>query len=262
MSMKKKFEIGTLLLAMLLVCIVFVPAVSAQENSIKSDKPSQLEQGLIDALNSNTNNLATDDVVANYCKSNKEKIPILTNETFSAKNKLSLKTYGLKDGSNVTFTNKGFFYISSIKEEQNNIKINQKTTSSKSLVTPQYYELSYTPLIKAEASFYNMWGSRLFTIDARGYYGYNVNPAICYGYLDDAWYTRGTASPWQVSNWVSGSTNYNSNTGQKATVYAKGNFHWGAEYQGVGFIVQDYYIKVYSNCYQFGNYHYPIVDMY
>ena len=217
---------------------------------------------LIDALNSNTNNLATDDVVANYCKANEDKIPTLTNETFSAKNKLNLKTYKLKDGSNVTFTNKGFFYISGVKKEQNNIKITQSANASTSLVTPRYYELSYTPDIRAEANFYNMFGSRLFTIDAEGYYGYNVYPAICYGYLDDAWYTRGTASPWQVSNWASGSTNYDSGTGKKATVYAKGNFHWGAEYQGVGFIIQDYYIKVYSNCDQFGNYQYTLVDMY
>ena len=81
-----------------------------------SDKPSQLERSI--DRNSNKNNLDTDDVVANYCKANKDKIPTLTNEAFSAKNKLSLKTYKLKDGSNVTFTNKGFFYISSIKEEQ------------------------------------------------------------------------------------------------------------------------------------------------
>ncbi len=256
----KKFRLGTLLFATLLVCIALVSSVSAQENSKMSDKPSQLEQGLIDALNSNTK-LSTDDVIANYCKANNDKIPTLTNDTFSVKNKLSLKTYQLNDGSNITLTNKGFFYISGMKEKQNNVKINQCTTSSKSFVTPQYYELSYTPVITAEASFYNMWGSRLFTIDAQGYYGYNVYPAICYGYLEDAWYTRGTASPWQVSNWGSGSTNYNSNTGQKATVYAKGNFHWGAEYQGVGFIIQDYYIKVYSNCDQFGNYRYTLVDM-
>jgi hypothetical protein len=118
MIANRKFGIGALLAAMLLVSMAFVPTAVAQENTKTSDKPSQLEQGLIDALNSNKNNLDTDDVVANYCKANKDKIPILTNEAFSAKNKLSLKTYKLKDGSNVTFTNKGFFYISSIKEEQ------------------------------------------------------------------------------------------------------------------------------------------------
>jgi hypothetical protein len=97
MIANRKFGIGALLAAMLLVSMAFVPTAVAQENTKTSDKPSQLEQGLIDALNSNKNNLDTDDVVANYCKANKDKIPILTNETFSAKNKLSLKTYKLKD---------------------------------------------------------------------------------------------------------------------------------------------------------------------
>lgn len=44
MDMKKKFGAGTLLLAVLLICMVFVPAVSAQENFKLSDKPSELEQ--------------------------------------------------------------------------------------------------------------------------------------------------------------------------------------------------------------------------
>lgn len=77
--------------------------------------------------------------------------------------------------------------------------------------------------------------------------------------LNDAWYTRGTASPWQVSNWEKGTFNYQ--PGQLAEVYGQGNFHWGAEYQGVGFIIQDYYIKVYSECDQFGNVHNSLVEM-
>ncbi len=53
MIANRKLGIGALLAAMLLVSMAFVPTAVAQENTKTSDKPSQLEQGLIDALNSN-----------------------------------------------------------------------------------------------------------------------------------------------------------------------------------------------------------------
>lgn len=259
MSIKKKFEIGTLLLAMLLVCMVFVPAVSAQENSITSDKPSQLEKGLIDALNSNTSNtenLSTDDVVANYCKTNKDKILTLTNETFSVKNKLSLRTYQLKDGSNITFTNKDFFLIDNLKVNNNTIKpINEKSE-----MNSQSGDNSlYTPPLKFSASEYNWLGWKLFTVYAKGYFGYDhksVQP-----YFDDSWYVHNMPfNLWQISNWEKGAHMISNST---AEVYGQGNFHYGFEYNGGGLTVQDYYIKIYLSCDQNGNYetHYSVTKL-
>ncbi|KKF98206.1 hypothetical protein [Methanosarcina mazei] len=69
----KRFGIGILILVILLVGMTLIPAVSAQEISKISKKPSELEQGLIDSLNSNKKNLSTEDVVANYVKANKDK---------------------------------------------------------------------------------------------------------------------------------------------------------------------------------------------
>ena len=43
---------------------------------------------------------------------------------------------------------------------------------------------------------------KLFTVNAKGYFQYNgsdVKPK-----LNDAWYTRGVLSIWQVSNWKAG----------------------------------------------------------
>jgi hypothetical protein len=46
--------------------MVFVPAASSQENLKTSNKPSELEKGLIDTLNSNTKNLPAEYVIENY----------------------------------------------------------------------------------------------------------------------------------------------------------------------------------------------------
>ncbi|WP_235284784.1 hypothetical protein [Methanosarcina sp. 2.H.T.1A.6] len=85
-----RITIGILLLTML-VGMALIPAASAQEELTASEKPSEWEQGLIDALNSNTKSLPTDDVVLNYCEANKDKVSILKNNT--ASDKSNLRTY-------------------------------------------------------------------------------------------------------------------------------------------------------------------------
>jgi hypothetical protein len=239
----KRFGIGMLILVILLVGMALIPAVSAQEVSKISEKPSELEQGLIDSLNSNTKNLSTDDVIANYFEANKDKISIndlAKNDTVSDEN--NSRTYQLKDGSKITFTNGSYFYISGMEEETNNKKITQSVTATTSY--------SYTPMLTAYKHFYSTTGLRLFSIYARGYYGYNGNTVKAYYY--DSWYDRGFASIWQVSNWEEGGYDYASGT--LSEIYGRGNFHWGFEYQGIGLVIQDKYITVKSTCDKNGNY--------
>lgn len=69
----KKYDMSTLLLVVLLLCIVFVPAINAQENSANSNNTSKFEQGLINALNTKTKESSTDSVITNYLKENKIK---------------------------------------------------------------------------------------------------------------------------------------------------------------------------------------------
>jgi hypothetical protein len=253
-NMIKKSNIRILLLAILFVYIMFVPAAGAQENLKMSDKPSQLEQGLIDALNSNAK-LSTDDVVANYCKANNDKIPALTNETFSAKNKLSLKTYQLNDGSNITFTNKGFFLIDNLEVNNNTIQ----PIDIKSEMNPQSGDNSlFTPSLNSSVSEYNKFGWKLFTVCTEGYFEYDhksVQP-----YHTDSWYVHKMPfNLWQISNWEKGVHIISNDT---AEVYGQGNFHYGFEYNGNGLIVQNYYVKVYLLCDQNGNYgaHYSVTE--
>lgn len=134
--------------------MALVPVVSAQEELTASEKPSEWEQGLIDNLNSNAKSLSTDKVILNYCKANKDKISILKSDT--ASDKSNLRTYELKDGSDITITNENFFFVTSTKKEPNNKLITQSTTTTRTS------GLDYTDTITASQSFYNLMGGRLF----------------------------------------------------------------------------------------------------
>ena len=244
MTTKKKFGVGILFLTVL-ASMALLPVVSAQEELTPSEKPSEWEQGLIDNLNSNAKSLSTDKVILNYCKANKDKIPILKSDT--ASDKSSLRTYELKDGSDITFTNENFFFVTSTKKEPNNkliIQINTTTRTS---------GLDYTDTITASQSFYNLMGGRLFTIYSKGYYGYSISPAIVEAHYIDAWYTLGTPTIFQVSNWQEGASD--NTVTHKSEIYGSGHFHWGFEVAGAGLVLYDKYIKVYSTCDQFGNVH-------
>jgi hypothetical protein len=246
-------NIRTLLLVMLLVCIILVTTVNAQENSLTSDKPSGLEQGLIDSLKSNTNNLPTDDLIANYCEANQYKTSILGDNNVSDKN--DSRTYKLKNGSNITFINRNYFLIDDLKVNNNTIQqVNKNKTNSKS------GEISfYTPLLTSSISEYNWFGWKLFTVCTTGYFEYNYNSVQPYFY--DSWYVHNMPfNLWQISNWKKGTHIISNNT---AEVYGQGNFHYGFEYNGNGLTVQNYYVKAYLSCDQNGNYatHYSVINL-
>jgi hypothetical protein len=243
---------------MLLVCIVFVPSVSAQEELKVSDKPSEFEQGLINTLNSNTK-ISTDKVVKDYFTENKEKISIQKNTTMNNnfQGKANLRTYQLNDGSDIGFTDNGCFFICSMKKEPNNKKVAQDTTAS-TISAQSTPPVQWTDTITTTMTFYNMIGVKMFSASSQGYYAFRVSPAYVKAYFVDGWYTRGPTSIWQVNNWQTGKIDYSnpdSNGFRKSEIYAKGNFHFGFEYGGYGFIIQEVYLKVYSTCDQFGNVH-------
>ncbi len=75
----KGMQLGALLAAMLLVSMAFAPAVSANKELNITQKPSELEQGLIDVLNSKKEGASTEDIINNYIKSNSDKIKLKGN---------------------------------------------------------------------------------------------------------------------------------------------------------------------------------------
>lgn len=248
-----KTRVGAIFAVMVFLSIALVPAVMAQEASKVSDKPSELEQGLIDALNSNTKNSSTDDVIANYCKANKDKISISENATASGIN--SSRTYQLKDGSNITFTDRGYFSIDNLKVNNNTQLINTKSEINPHSGTDSLY----APPLTSSVSEYNWLGWKLFTVCTQGYFEYNHKSVQPYFY--DSWYVHNMPfNLWQISNWETGTHQISSST---AEIYAQGNFHYGFEYNGNGLTVQNYYVKVYLSCDQNGNYeaHHSITNL-
>ncbi len=125
----------------------------------------------IDALNSNKKDMSTDEVVADYCKANKDKISI-SNNIVNKDHKS--RTYKLKDGSDITFTDENFFVISSLKEEVNKNKATL-STSKATLLASGY---SSTPSITVQASAYSAFGVNMFTLYTRGYFDYNSKTVI------------------------------------------------------------------------------------
>ncbi|MGM0771450.1 MAG: hypothetical protein ACQESU_07570 [Halobacteriota archaeon] len=239
---KNKQGLKTLLIAMLLVSMLTISTVSATAESKETAAPSTFEQGIIDLLNSNSKDSSVDDIIANYCKENNEQIEISKIDTSK---KPVLRTYELKDGSDITFTDQYFFFITSTTEE------NQSISATKSISTKS--TLQYTDQIIASQSFYNYIGTRLFTIKAEGYYGYQVYPATVETHFTSSSYSLGTPTIFQVTDWDEGGINYlNTHTGE---IYASGHFSWGFEYKGIQVNFYDKFIKVYSTCDQFGNIH-------
>lgn len=141
-------------------------------------------------------------------------------------------THKLNENISVTFTNTPVYFIESTTEEET-----PPTSSDVEIAAAKYKNTkTYTHSYTAK-NFLNM---KLFTVKTKGYFQYNgtdVKPK-----LNDAWYTRGFLSIWQVSNWQKSTYKKGSNY---AEVYGRGNFHFGLEINGYGLVVQDQYIKVY-----------------
>ncbi|CUB31601.1 hypothetical protein BN2127_JRS7_03892 [Bacillus subtilis] len=141
-------------------------------------------------------------------------------------------THKLSENISVTFTNTPVYFIESTTEEDT-----PQTSSDVEIAAAKYKNTkTYTHSYTAK-NFLNM---KLFTVKAKGYFQYNgsdVKPK-----LNDAWYTKGFLSIWQVSNWQKSTYKKGSNY---AEVYGRGNFHFGLEINGYGLVVQDQYIKVY-----------------
>lgn len=121
----------------------------------------------------------------------------------------------------------------SIVEDSNKIS-NYATTKSKSGISSRTY--------------YGLVGNKLFSIAVKCTFNYNGTKAW-YKSGFDYYYTKGTLSVWQVSNW----RGWKEASGTSYKAYCSGNFHWGVEYNGNGLVIQDYYCKNTLTCDKKGN---------
>jgi len=234
MTTKMKLGIGTFFFAMLLVCLVFIPAVSAQENIKTSDNPSELEQGLINELNSNTNNLSTESVITNYIQINKNKIPKIDDNRIRATlGSSNERSYKLNNGDTITFTSGDLFSITGVTAEPLEKAVSTVSTNG----------YSRTPTLKAWHDFYSWNGKiRIYSLYTRGYFEYNGKKVK--NHYIDSWYKRGFCSVWQVSQWEEGGTDQ----GTTAQIYGRGEFYVTINI-GVGeVVVQDTYNRIWLTC--------------
>lgn len=234
-----KVKTGTLLLAILLVCTLFVQSASSKEILTADDKPSELEQGLIDALNSNTKENSTDDIIADYFKDNEVATSNLKKNS-KLTEKTEYRTYQLKDDSDITFTNEGIFFITGITKEANNDIVVKSSTSD-------------TDTLRGSKTVYSIAGKKLYTMYVQGSFTYDGTTVDAHH--ENSWYVRdfhGTVF-WNVDNWEGGS--YEHSSGTQSDIYARGNFEYGIFIDGYGITLEEYYNNLYLTCDEDGFYY-------
>lgn len=101
---------------------------------------------------------------------------------------------------------------------------------------------------QAYKDYYTVIGLHAFTVAVGSGFSYDGYSASYYGNFN-AYYKRGIPSVWQVSGWEKG----HEAAGTNYTAYASGNFHFGFEYDGMGLVIQDFYIKHKVTCDRYGN---------
>lgn len=157
-------------------------------------------------------------------------------------------TYELKDGRTITFSKDGLtFSISDypviLKKALNDAK--NANIESLNSVTASYVT-HYTETYTSDHSWYSWIGLKLYSLYAKGYFKFTSDGKVV-PYLQDAWYTRGLLSIWQVSDWAESTSTHDS--GLRAEFYGQGKFHFGIEIKGYGIVIQDKYSKVWGYAY-------------
>lgn len=138
----------------------------------------------------------------------------------------------------INFKNDGTFYIEKINIKNDKLRfatdhdailrgaVSYKTASNSYEARGLFGNLLWEAYIEAEFGFD---GQKAWV---------NGTP---YGY-----YKRGNLSLWQVSDWDVDWTNYGGELGARA--YARGNFHWGVEYDGNGLVIQELNLDLRVSC--------------
>lgn len=140
------------------------------------------------------------------------------------------KTYVIDENRTLTITPTYIVVdILTISDDSSKALSPQATTSSKSGISSKTY--------------YSVAGTKVFSLAVACTFYYNGSKAW-YKSGFDYYYTKGTLSVWQVSNW----RGWKEASGTSYKAYCSGNFHWGIEYEGNGLVIQDYYCKNTLTC--------------
>lgn len=145
-------------------------------------------------------------------------------------------TINISDHIKIAFKQDGSFSISELETSKSVV-----STNSMRLYSNEKTTIDYTNKVTR----YGPIGNKLYAISVKGYFTGTIGNTPT-GHLVNASYTRGILSVWQVSNWEKGSESDEGS--ERAYVYGRGNFHFGAEYDGNGLVIQDIYEDVYVAC--------------
>lgn len=142
-----------------------------------------------------------------------------------------VRTVTIDDETTVTFSSDGSFVVDKLTSRRIANPTGRVTTMA-----------TYSKWAANDRTAYDMFGWALYHIHIESYFGYNGTQAWYAGGLVGYYQRYLAGGVWQVSNWEVGTTVING--GEYCRAYARGNFHFGLEYQGIGWIIQDVYEDV------------------
>lgn len=150
----------------------------------------------------------------------------------------------INENAEIIFTDEDMFILSTTKIEQNSYDLQTNSLFSISALT------QYTGTVSRLYVAYSWVGLPLWEIYAEGEFSYNgsiVTPYFYDGYVKK----RFTGFIWQIDNYSEGVTSAADNSW--ATVYTRANFHYGIEYDGIGWVWQYIDVKNQIKCDKNGN---------
>lgn len=238
-------KILSLALAVIMAATTFSFSAFAADKKEEISQKSDIERSRKDELNESAYNklenlYRRNDLIVEAIKNNNFNFEEIIKSKFSyddlkvqAVNEVVAIRIEQINNTRVIFNNDGTFFIDTIEEKENskgNLKsisnANYKTASNKFEARGAMGNLVWEAYIEAE---FGYDGEKAWV---------NGEP---YGY-----YKRGILSLWQVSDWNVGWTNYEGSLGARA--YARGNFHFGIEYDGNGLVIQDIPLDLRVSC--------------
>ncbi len=248
--MNKK-RIISIILSVLLVVVLMLPATNADAaDGISANLVTLINvqsNKLVEYLKLNASKGEPHILIENFMKDNKFPLPGTLNNNLvklsETNNIYVLKSVDLGNGCYLTFLSNGVFYLDELKEKQlkypypSNLSAVNVTNNYSSSTSQIHYKFASN-----DRYAYNIFGWPLFRIHIESNFGYNGTKAWYAGGLVGYYSRYISGGIWQVSNWQVGTTVING--GEYCRAYARGNFHFGIEYQGIGWIFQDVYEDV------------------
>jgi len=246
-----KERIVSIILSALLLAVLMLPATNTHAaNGISADLETLINvqsNKLVEYLESNASKGDPHILIEDFMKNNKFPYPGTMNgnlaELSETNNIYVLKSVDLGNGCYLTFLSNGVFYLDELKEKSlkypypNNLSATAVTNNYSSTTSQIHYKFASN-----DRYAYNIFGWPLFKIHIESNFGYNGIKAWYAGGLSGYYSRYISGGIWQVSNWQVGTTVING--GEYCRAYARGNFHFGIEYEGNGWIFQDVYEDV------------------